>query len=74
MLLITFKELVEHILDWIHRMLVTFGSHKLSLTAVAVAVAVFVAAVVVADGIESGLVAFHMGQILGVAHYLYEFS
>lgn len=51
-------------------MLVTFESHKLLLTA---AVAVLVVAVVaVADGIVTDLVAFHMDQILGVAHYLIE--
>lgn len=49
-------------------MLVTFESHKLLLTAAA-AVAVLAVAVVVADGIVSGLVAFHMGQILAVAHF-----
>lgn len=47
-------------------MLVTFGSRKLLLIAV---VAVLVVAVVVADGIVSDLEAFHMGQILGAAHF-----
>lgn len=46
-------------------MLVTFAWHRLLLTA---AVAVLVAAAVVADGIVSDLVAYHMGQILAVAH------
>lgn len=60
----------DYILDWIHRMLVTFASHRLLLTA---AVAVLVAAAVaVADGIVSDLVAYHMGQILAVAHWSFK--
>lgn len=67
-----FGESADYILDWIHRMPVTFVSHRLLLTAAAAAVAVPVVAVAVAGGIVSGLVACHMGQILAVAHCSYK--